>query len=88
LRKRFVQTKPKSLYCVGGVLPLVGERAMCEFTVFLKGEAVFRDAIYVKVKENHVLLRNVLGEIKTIKKCVVSEIDVTSERLILKPLEE
>jgi predicted RNA-binding protein len=61
---------------------------MCEFTVFLKGEIVFRDAVYVKAEGNQILLRNVLGETKAIEKCMVSEVDVTSERLTLKPLEE
>lgn len=59
---------------------------MCEFTVYLEGEVVFRDAIYVKTEENKVLLRNILGEVKVIDGCRISEVDVSSERLVLKPL--
>jgi predicted RNA-binding protein len=61
---------------------------MCEFTVFLEGEIVFRDAVYVRVEGKNVLLRNILGETKTIEKCRISEVDVTSERLILRSLME
>jgi len=33
-----------------------------------------------------VLLRNILGEVKVIDECRVYEVDVSSERLVLKPI--
>ncbi len=56
---------------------------MCEFNVFVKGEVVFKDAIYVKVDGNKVILKDVLGASKVLEDCKIVEIDVNSERLIL-----
>lgn len=56
---------------------------MCEFTVFLNKEIVCRDVVYAKTEGNKVLLKDVLGVAKTIKKCKIVEVDVSSERLVL-----
>ena len=56
---------------------------MCEFKVFLDKKVVFKDAVYVKVDGNNVVLRDVLGVSKTFENCKISEVDVGSERLIL-----
>lgn len=56
---------------------------MCEFDVFVKGEVVFEDAIYVKVDGNKVILKGVLGVSKVFEDCKIVEIDVNSERLVL-----
>lgn len=56
---------------------------MCEFTVFLGNEIVFRDATYVKAEANRVMIRDVLGKSKTLENCRISEVDVASERLVL-----
>jgi len=58
---------------------------MCEFSVFFKGEAVFKDVVYAKVDGNRVILRDVLGVSKVLGDCKIVEIDVTSERLVLSP---
>jgi len=58
---------------------------MCEFSVFFRGEAVFKDVIYAKAEGNKVILRDVLGVSKVLGDCKIVEIDVTSERLILSP---
>ena len=58
---------------------------MCEFSVFFKGEAVFKDAIYAKAEGNKVILRDVLGVSKVLEDCKIVEIDITSERLLLSP---
>ncbi|MEM2917212.1 MAG: CooT family nickel-binding protein [Candidatus Bathyarchaeia archaeon] len=62
------------------------ERVMCEFTVFLKGETVFKDVIYVKADGNRVVVRDVLGASKTFENARVAEIDVSTEKLVLEPL--
>lgn len=59
---------------------------MCEFTVFLKGETVFKDVIYVKADGNRVVVRDVLGASKTFENARVAEIDVSTEKLVLEPL--
>ena len=56
---------------------------MCEFNVFVKGEVVFKDAIYAKVDGNKVTLKDVLGAYKVLEDCKIVEIDVNSERLVL-----
>jgi len=57
---------------------------MCEFTVFLGNEIVFRDATYVRADTGKVLVRDILGKSKTMENCRIAEVDVASERLILK----
>ena len=56
---------------------------MCEFKVFLNGEKVFVDAVYAKVKENDVILGDILGSRRVFKSCCLQEIDVASETLTL-----
>lgn len=53
--------------------------------MFIKGENVFKDAIYAKADGNKVILRDVLGASKVLEDCKIVEIDITSERLILSP---
>lgn len=56
---------------------------MCEFDVLVKGEIVFKDAIYVKVDGNKVIIKDALGVPKVFEDCKIVEIDVNSERLTL-----
>lgn len=56
---------------------------LCEFTVFLGNEIVFRDATYVKADANGVVVRDILGKSKTMENCRIAEVDVASERLVL-----
>lgn len=56
---------------------------MCEFTVILNEEVVFKDAVYAKMESNNVIVRDVLGETKEIKNCKIVEVDVNSTRLVL-----
>lgn len=57
---------------------------MCEFTVFLNGESIWYDVVYVKTTGSDVLLRDVLGEKRLISNCNILEVDVQSEHLVLK----
>ena len=61
---------------------------MCEFTVFKKGEVVFKDAVYAKSDGSKVTVRDVLGVSKTFENCTIEEVDVQSERLILQTAEK
>jgi predicted RNA-binding protein len=56
---------------------------MCEFTVFLNKEIIFRDVVYVKAEAKGVLLKDVLGITKRIENCRIVEVDVSSKRLVL-----
>lgn len=56
---------------------------MCEFKVILKGETVFKDVVYAKVKGNIVSVKDVLGQSKDFKNCKILEVDVNSTRLVL-----
>ncbi|MFQ6064297.1 MAG: CooT family nickel-binding protein [Candidatus Bathyarchaeia archaeon] len=61
---------------------------MCEFTVFLEGEKVFEDVIYAKAEGWRVTLKDVLGVSRVLENCRITEIDVSSERLVLSPIED
>ncbi len=56
---------------------------MCEFTVILDGETVFKDALYAKMESNNVIVRDVLGESKEFKNCKIVEVNVNSTSLVL-----
>ncbi len=61
---------------------------MCEFTVFKKGEVVFKGAVYAKYDGNKVTVRDVLGVSKTFENYTIEEVNVKSERLILQIAEK
>lgn len=56
---------------------------MCEFKVFLDGEKVFEDAIYVESRGGRITLKNILGETKELENCQIIEVNVASERMVL-----
>lgn len=58
---------------------------MCEFSVLLQDKVVFEDAVYAKADGNKVTVRNILGVSKTFEDCTIEEVEVQSERLVLKP---
>lgn len=49
---------------------------MCEFTVLMKEEEVFKDFIHAKSDGSKVIVRNVLGVSKTFENCIIEEVDV------------
>jgi predicted RNA-binding protein len=56
---------------------------MCELTVILDGNIVFKDAVYAKVESGNVVVKDILGESKKFKNCKIVEVDVNSTNLIL-----
>jgi predicted RNA-binding protein len=56
---------------------------MCEFTIILDGKTVFKDAVYAKMENNNVIVKDVLGQSKEFGRCRIIEIDVSSTRLVL-----
>ena len=60
---------------------------MCEFSVLLGEREVFKDVIYAKAEGNRVTLKDVLGASEVLENCKITEINVTSERLVLSAVE-
>ncbi|MGZ4850027.1 MAG: CooT family nickel-binding protein [Candidatus Bathyarchaeia archaeon] len=56
---------------------------MCEFNIILNGKVQFKDVIYVKVDQDNVTVKNILGEAKEFKNCKITEVDVNLTRLVL-----
>ncbi|MEM3614617.1 MAG: CooT family nickel-binding protein [Nitrososphaerales archaeon] len=60
---------------------------MCELKVSLKEDGksveVAQDVIYVKLSEQNLILRDVLGSSKIVEGALVEELDISKESLIL-----
>ena len=56
---------------------------MCEFKVFLDGNKIFEEAVYVKSSGNSVILKNILGEQQVFNECLIQEVNVASEEINL-----
>lgn len=56
---------------------------MCDLSVVIEGEVVFRNAISAKVDGNKVTLKDVLGVSEVFEGCRIVEVDIGSERLVL-----
>jgi predicted RNA-binding protein len=61
---------------------------MCEFTVLRKGEVVFEGAVYARADGDNILVKDVLGVSKTFENCIIKEVNVKSEKLVLASKEE
>jgi predicted RNA-binding protein len=49
----------------------------------LNGEIVFEDVIYAKTEGKKVILKNILGILKEFENCLIAEVDVNAEQLVL-----
>lgn len=56
---------------------------MCEFAVYLDGTKVFEDAIFCRVYNGKLLLKDILGQTKELMNCHIAEVDVTKVKLVL-----
>jgi predicted RNA-binding protein len=61
---------------------------MCEFKVFKKDKMVFEGAVYAKADGENVTVRDILGVSEVFEDCVIAEVDVGSERLLLVPIKK
>ena len=73
----------KSAYNQENTSPNLGETSMCEFNIILNGKTMFKDVIYAKAEGDNVTVKNILGEAKEFKNCKITEVDVTTTRLVL-----
>ena len=60
---------------------------MCEFKVIIKGNTVFKDAVYAKVDGNNVTVKDILGDTREFQNCNITEVNVNAARLVLSPIE-
>lgn len=58
---------------------------MCEFTVYLDGTKIFEDAIFCRVLNGKLLMKDILGQTKELTNFHIAEVDVTKEKLVLVP---
>ena len=56
---------------------------MCEFSVYLDETQVFEDAIFCRVGNGKLLMKDILGQTKELMNCHIVEVDVTKEKLVL-----
>ncbi|MDR0797485.1 MAG: CooT family nickel-binding protein [Nitrososphaerota archaeon] len=56
---------------------------MCEFNIILDDQKVFGDAIYAKVDGNIVTVKNVIGGLQEYKNVKITEVDITTAKLVL-----
>jgi predicted RNA-binding protein len=56
---------------------------MCEFNVIVNGKTQFKDVVYAKAQGSNVVVKNVLGESKEFKNCVMTEVNVNATKLVL-----
>jgi predicted RNA-binding protein len=56
---------------------------MCEFNVIFNGKTQFKDVVYAKIQGGNVVVKNVLGEIREFKNCIITEVDVNTTKLVL-----
>jgi len=56
---------------------------MCEFKVFLDGKKVFEDAVFCRVKDGELILKDILGQSQKFSNCHIAEVNVASEKLVL-----
>jgi predicted RNA-binding protein len=77
----------KSYIAVSFVRNLAGEekKTVCEFRVIKEGKTVYKDGVYAKVEGTSVTVKDVLGVSKVFDNCMIVEVDVGSERLVLSP---
>jgi len=59
---------------------------MCEFNIILNGKTLFRDAVYAKIQDKKVTVKNIMGETMEFHNCVIDEVDVNNTKLVLKAL--
>jgi predicted RNA-binding protein len=58
---------------------------MCEFNLVINKKTVFKDVVYAKAESGRVVVKDILGDSKEYEDYVITEVDVTSVRLVLSP---
>jgi predicted RNA-binding protein len=79
----YLRALDKSAYNIENSSSELGELSMCEFNVIINGKIVFKDVIYAKVDGDNVTVKSIMGEAKEFKNVKITEVDVTTTRLVL-----
>ena len=58
---------------------------MCDLKTIIAGKVVFENVVYAKTVENKVVLKDILGQSMEFKNHTITEVNITTESLILSP---
>jgi predicted RNA-binding protein len=59
---------------------------MCEFTVYLNGEKVLEDVIFVIADGKDIIVRDIVGTSRRLNNVRITEVNVLTTKLILSTL--
>jgi predicted RNA-binding protein len=59
---------------------------MCEFTVYLNGEKVLEDVIFVIADGKDIIVRDIVGTSRRVNNARITEVNVLTTKLILSTL--
>lgn len=59
---------------------------MCEFRVILDGKQIMEEVIYVKIDGDRIILRDIIGDEKTVENATILEVNVLNTQLTLQYL--
>ena len=57
---------------------------MCEFRVILEGKQIMEEVIYARIEGDNIILRDIIGDEKTIENATILEVNVLDTRMTLK----
>ena len=58
---------------------------MCELKIIIEGKVVFENAVYAKDVGDRVVVKDILGKTMEFKSHGITEVNITTESLILAP---
>jgi predicted RNA-binding protein len=56
---------------------------MCEFKVLIDGKSVFKDVVFVKVLDEKIIVKTIMGEVREFDNVKISVVDVNTQVLAL-----
>lgn len=59
---------------------------MCEFRVILDGKQLMEEVIYAKIDGNNIILRDIIGDEKTVENTTILEVNVLNTQMTLQHL--
>jgi len=58
---------------------------MCELKVVIDEAVVFENVVYAKTVENNVVVKDIMGNSKTFKNHIITEVNIPKVLLVLSP---
>jgi len=59
---------------------------MCEFRVILDGKQLMEEVIYAKIDGNKIIVRDIIGDEKTVENATILEVNVLNTQMTLQSL--